>query len=161
MPTEVEISSIDSQKRGYVFLFTENVVVSPYIGLTKRFDASPRFYTVFSFMMDFYAYYFPQSRYFDVHYSNPHSFQTHSLTGIASASYSLNLTGEHYQIEMGISLDLSWSLLSYENSVLRSDMITGDLNGNQVVFNSGERVDLYFSRDDIFWGYYIKASAFF
>ena len=42
----------------------------------------------------------------------------------------------------------------------KNDITTHDMSGDVIVFNTGDNVELEFDRSEIFWGYYVRATAF-
>ncbi len=160
-PTEVDISKQNSTTSGKIILFTKNKIIDPYFGITLKNRFSDSFYSFFSVSGSMLlTSYYPESQYFDIAYNNPLSFESFSITGIYTCSYAFHLTGEHYRIETGIKAEVFMASLSYD-STLEDDITARSQTGTPVVFNTGDEVELNFSRTEVFWGYYIKASSFF
>ncbi|PKL16517.1 MAG: hypothetical protein CVV49_15815 [Spirochaetae bacterium HGW-Spirochaetae-5] len=160
-PTEVDISKQNSTTSGGIILFTKNKIIDPYFGVTLKNRSSNSFYSLFSVSgsMLFTSYY-PESQYFDIDYNNPLSFESFSITGVYTCSYAFHFTGEHYRIETGVKAEASMASLLYD-STLERDITARSQTGAPVTFNTGDAVELNFSRNEVFWGYYIKASSFF
>jgi hypothetical protein len=163
-PTEVFITSNDDPAKhtGEILLYTKNKIFDTYFGASIKGYQSKHFYTLFSISGSFlFTSYYPENKYFDIEYKNPFSFDSFSISGIYTASFSLNFKWEHIRIQTGIGVDCSIANLTYDKTTLKNDTSATDQSGNTVVYNSGEDVELEFKRTDIFWGYFINASAFF
>ncbi len=160
-PTEVELSKVNSPETGRIILFTENEIIDIHFGGVIKRQIEEHVYSLFSVSGSLLTFYYPESSYFDINYKNPLSFDSFSISGVYSIGYSLNFTGSNFRIETGIGADISFTSLSYKECEVKQDMVTADPLGDPYTFYAGERVDLDFDRNEIFWGYYIKGSVFF
>lgn len=161
-PTEVNISLDHSTDSGRILLYTKNRIIDPYFGGSIKKHIAGKVHSLFTVSGSMLlTYYYPESQYFDVHYDNPLSFDTFSITGVYSFEYALHYNGDHYRIEAGISAECSLANLTYDKCTLKNDITAHDMSGDVIVFNTGDNVELEFDRSEIFWGYYVRATAFF
>lgn len=161
-PTETELSSTNpmDMDSGDIIIFTKNKIYDLYFSGNIKQWFSNQVYTMLSVSGSIVTAYYPESRYFDIEYKNPLSLNSFSVSGVYSGAYSLHINGSNFRIETGAQYEYYASNLSYKKVKLKKDIAARD-RGSEIIFYKGEKVDLDFSRHELFWGLYLKASILF
>lgn len=159
-PTEVRID--DAGTHGDILMYTENTMVSVFGSATGLSHIAGDFYIKYYVPFNIAGYYYAENDYFRVKDKKPFSKNTFSQTASSCGNFSLAYILKHLTLEAGVDYAMYFSFLELKNVELKKDVEYYDsIYDSVTTANAGDRVNIHAERLEFFWGYYIKASAYF
>jgi hypothetical protein len=159
-PTELSISQNGS--RGDVLMFTENRMVTLFMGIGTFSRIAGDFYLHYYVPVNIAGYYYAENSYFDVEDKKPFSKNTLSLTTSSSGNLSLAYIIKHFKLEGGMDYGFYYSQLMLTDAKLKKDVdYTNSVSGITETASAGSKVNIEAKRIEFLWGFYLHASAYF
>lgn len=159
-PTELRISSGGSD--GDVLMYTENKMVSLFMGAGGLAHIAGDFYFHFYIPVNMAGYYYAESDYFEVKNKKPFSKDTLSFTTSSAGNFSLAYILSHLKLEAGMDYGMYFSQLMLTDAKLKQQVTYPDsISGSPVTVNAGDSARIEAKRLEFFWGFYLHASAYF
>jgi len=159
-PTEVRID--EPGAHGDILMYTENTMVSLFGAATGLSHIAGDFYIKYYVPFNIAGYYYAENEYFKVKDKKPFSKNTFSQTASSCGNFSLAYILKHLTLEAGVDYGMYFSFLELKNVELKKDVEYYDsIYDSVTTANAGDKVNIHAERLELFWGYYIKASAYF
>ncbi len=159
-PTELSIS--ENGSRGDVLMFTENKMISLFMGIGTFSRIAGDFYLHYYVPLNIAGYYYAENSYFDIENKKPFSTNTFSLTTSSSGNLSLAYIIKHFKLEGGMDYGFYYSQLMLTDARLKKDVsYTNSISGITETAPAGSEVNIEAKRIEFLWGFYLHASAYF
>lgn len=159
-PTEIRIQQMYSN--GDVLMYTENKMISIFFAADGLSHIAGDFYIKYYVPFNIAGYYYAENDYFKVKNKKPFSSNTFSQTASSCGNFGLAYILKHLTIEAGVDYGMYFSYLQMKDVLLKQDVEYYDsINYSVQTATAGSKVDIDAERLEFFWGYYVKASAYF
>jgi len=159
-PTEIRIQ--ETGTLGDILMYTENTMVSLFGAITSLSHIAGDFYIKYYVPFNIAGYYYAESDYFKAKDKKPFSKNTFSQTVSSCGNLSLAYILKHLTVEAGVDYGMYFSYLKMQDAELKKNVEYYDSIYNTVTTaEAGDKVGIDAERLEFFWGYYVKASAYF